>query len=101
MSRLLECCHTTEYRLKVKVVRVWPHYRVQAKGQRLLEHGHTTEYRLTVKVVGVLPLLTTEVQQRNALAIQTAYPLGDGQQADYSCLFPAKRRQKLFYPLIR
>ena len=44
--------------------------------------------------------LTTEAQQRNTLAIQTAYSLGDGQQADYSSLFHAKRWQNLYYPLI-
>ena len=48
-----------------------------------------------------MTLLTTRTQQRNALAIQTAFPLGDGQQSGYSSSFRASRRQNPFYsPLV-
>ena len=48
-----------------------------------------------------MTLLTIGTQQRNAVAIQTAFPLGDGQRTGYSSSVRAPRRQNSFYsPLV-
>ena len=66
---------------------------------KLLDHStelpcsSTTEQRIWKEATP----LTTGTQQRNALAIQTAFALGDGQQTGYSSSFRASRRQNLFY----